>query len=231
MSLDYFNTSYQSGTDAWSSIPYINDVLTLLSVVPSGGYILDLGCGRGRLARDLANHGYKVIGVDLSEIAIKKASEAALDSGVTGSAKFFVGDASHLDFQTDSFDAVVEMGLLHHFDSETRRQVLSEIARVLRNGGHFLSGALSRETKRFLDFVPPMSSDGEFSRFGINYHFFTNNEMLLELNPFFDIESQIIAKFKTKAYGADELDFLFTLCRDSNPRNHSISPLEAVFVE
>jgi ubiquinone/menaquinone biosynthesis C-methylase UbiE len=230
MSLDYFNSSYQTGTDEWSSIPYTDDVLTMLSVVPAGGYILDLGCGRGRLSRDLANQGFKVIGVDLSPSAVQKANNTALDAGITGSARFFVGDATQLDFQTDSFDAVVEIGLLQHFDKETRKQVLAEIARVLRNGGHFLSGALSRETKRFLDFVPPMSSDGEFSRFGLHYHFFTNNEMISELTPFFDVESQIIAKFKTKAYGADELDFLFTLCQDSNPRNTSISPLEAVFM-
>ena len=48
----------------------------LRGLVPPGGAVLDLGCGSGMpVARDLAGAGYRVTGVDISEVQIRRARE------------------------------------------------------------------------------------------------------------------------------------------------------------
>ena len=45
--------------------------------VKEGSLVLDLGCGNGRIAINLAKLGYKVYGVDISQVFIKDALEKA----------------------------------------------------------------------------------------------------------------------------------------------------------
>lgn len=47
-----------------------------------GGRVLDLGCGIGRHAIELARLGFRVIGLDVSEWALRRADEAAAEAGV-----------------------------------------------------------------------------------------------------------------------------------------------------
>jgi ubiquinone/menaquinone biosynthesis C-methylase UbiE len=113
---------------AWK--PTILDGLCL----QPGARVLDLGCGAGDDAFDLAGRvapGGNVIGVDVSATLINEASRRAVgrDLAVT----FEVGDAQALRFSDGTFDAVrTERMLMHVPDPE---QALSEMARVLRPGG------------------------------------------------------------------------------------------------
>ena len=59
--------------------------------------ILDIGCGTGRHAIELARRGYRVTGVDLSPSQIEAARAKAAAAGVA--VDFRVGDARALDFQ------------------------------------------------------------------------------------------------------------------------------------
>lgn len=66
--------------------------------------ILDIGCGTGRHAIELAKRGYKVTGIDLSESQLNKAIEKAKKENLT--INFLRADARYLDFNNE-FDVVI----------------------------------------------------------------------------------------------------------------------------
>lgn len=68
-----------------------------------GERVLDLGCGTGRVAEQLAGRGATVVGVDLSPALIETAQERAQERGL--SIDYRVGDAEHLELEDASFDA------------------------------------------------------------------------------------------------------------------------------
>jgi ubiquinone/menaquinone biosynthesis C-methylase UbiE len=102
--------------------------------VPAAGRVLDLGCGTGELARQLAASGLRVAGCDISANMLSQA--AAADS--TGAAEWVPLQPGWraLPFVSASFDAVVASSVLEYVDSPAA--VLGECARVLRPGGVML---------------------------------------------------------------------------------------------
>jgi ubiquinone/menaquinone biosynthesis C-methylase UbiE len=71
-------------------------------IVPrGGGRALEVGCGEGRVARDLRTHGHRVTGLDTSPTLVRAAREADPE-GV-----YLVGDAAALPFPDRTFDVVV----------------------------------------------------------------------------------------------------------------------------
>ncbi|MDM8560819.1 class I SAM-dependent methyltransferase [Candidatus Parabeggiatoa sp. HSG14] len=66
--------------------------------------ILDVGCGTGRHAIELAKRGYQITGIDLSESQLKHAKQKAKDESVN--VDFQIADARHLSF-TNEFDIVI----------------------------------------------------------------------------------------------------------------------------
>jgi SAM-dependent methyltransferase len=102
--------------------------------IPAGGAILDLGCGSGiPVARDLAEAGYRVTGVDISEVQIRRARESA------PRAEFVRADITAIAFDLGSFDAVVSFFALIHVPLEDQPSLLDRIAGWLRPGGLFLA--------------------------------------------------------------------------------------------
>lgn len=73
--------------------------------IPYGGSVLDLGMGEGRNAVFLAQKGYKVTGIDLSSIAVKKSQMLAKERGV--SIKAITANVQEYNFPENSFDAIV----------------------------------------------------------------------------------------------------------------------------
>ncbi len=105
----------------------------LLGIVP-GRSALDVGCGTGSLAIELAmkvGPTGRVVGVDLSEMMIATARARADARGIA--AEFFVGDTYALDLPTDSFDAVHCDRVLQHLDDPLT--AIREMTRVLVPGG------------------------------------------------------------------------------------------------
>jgi SAM-dependent methyltransferase len=94
---------------------------------PAGNLTVDVGCGEGRLGRELEQHGHDVLGLDYSEPAIHALSE----KGGLG----VVGDASHLPMKTATADLVTAFMSLHDIDDPV--VTIHEIARVLAPGGRF----------------------------------------------------------------------------------------------
>jgi SAM-dependent methyltransferase len=99
-------------------------------LVPAPGRAtLELGCGEGRVARDLADRGHRVTGVDSSPTLLEAAA-AADPSG-----EYVLTDAASLPFSDATFDLVVAYNSL--MDIEDMPGAVREAARVLRPDGRF----------------------------------------------------------------------------------------------
>jgi D-alanine-D-alanine ligase len=101
--------------------------------------ILDLCCGQGRHALELARRGFKSVdGLDRSHYLVTKARETAKTEGLT--VPFKEGDARKLPYKTDTFDVVLVLGnSFGYFDTlNDDLKVLREIRRVLKPWGRLL---------------------------------------------------------------------------------------------
>jgi ubiquinone/menaquinone biosynthesis C-methylase UbiE len=99
------------------------------------GRVLDVGCGIGTHSIWLARQGLPVVGVDVSEAAIRQAEHRARTAGVT--VEWLVADGKNLPFGDASFDAIFDRGTYHHQDADKERYV-REVMRVLKPGGRYL---------------------------------------------------------------------------------------------
>jgi SAM-dependent methyltransferase len=96
-------------------------------VPPPGRRTLDLCCGEGRLARDLAARGHVVVGLDASPTLLELAREADPEG------EYVLGDATDVPFEDASFDLVVVYNAL--MDVEDMAGTVAEAARVLAPEG------------------------------------------------------------------------------------------------
>lgn len=99
-----------------------------------GKQALDVGTGTGQLALYLAQSGFDVTAVDLSEEMISHARQNAAGQGL--SIRFAIGDAESLDFGDDSFHVVVSRNLLWTLPAPEK--ALAEWRRVLKPGGRLV---------------------------------------------------------------------------------------------
>lgn len=99
------------------------------------GTVLDVGCGPGTLALELAQRapGLAITGVDISADMVAQARAAAARSGLGGKVSFETADGAALPFPDSSVDLVVSTLSMHHW--ERKAAVLAELARVVRPGG------------------------------------------------------------------------------------------------
>jgi SAM-dependent methyltransferase len=117
--------------------------LELLPKPPAS--VLDVGCGEGRLPRDLKAAHYEVVGVDGSPSLIDHARQADPDG------RYEVADAAHLPFEDGSFPIVTAFMSLQDVDNAAG--ALREIGRVLAAGG-----------RACLAIVHPINSAGRFEQ-------------------------------------------------------------------
>jgi SAM-dependent methyltransferase len=115
-----------------------------LSSLPKPGKLtLDIGCGEGRLTRDLAALGHRVVGIDVSPSMVAAAREADPDG------EYVEADAAKLPSDDGAADlAIAFMSLM---DMDDMSGAVREIARVLQPGGPFLATV-----------VHPLNSAGNF---------------------------------------------------------------------
>lgn len=96
--------------------------------------VLDLACGSGRYTAYLAEKGFELYGIDISEEGIKKAESLLQDRSLH--ANFTVGSMyKKLPYEDGFFDAVVCIRALHHGRIENIQKAISEIERVLKPNG------------------------------------------------------------------------------------------------
>jgi ubiquinone/menaquinone biosynthesis C-methylase UbiE len=134
---------------AWARTPGHDSYWTFhrdrfLELLPAPeGVTLDVGCGEGRLPRDLKARGYEVIGVDASPTLIEHARAADPDGD------YRVADAAALPLPDASVRLVVAFMSLH--DVDDMPGAVREAARVVDEGGRLC-----------IALVHPLNSAGEF---------------------------------------------------------------------
>lgn len=100
-----------------------------------GGDILDLGCGSGNTATEMANDAYKTyIGVDISEAALAKAAERSKECGREFKNSFACSD--FLGYQpSGKFDVILFRESLYHVPLGKVKVVLDKYAPYLKSDG------------------------------------------------------------------------------------------------
>jgi len=96
-------------------------------LMPPGGSVLDVGCGRGVFLEILARRGYKVTGTEISETAGKDAAKRV---------EVKVGELENIGFTRESFDLVTFWQVLEHLPDP--KGAVAEASRLVKPGGKML---------------------------------------------------------------------------------------------
>jgi len=136
---DGFLNLLQTAVNPWR-LSYFSRILDDLRIDPRGASALDVGCGGGLLAEEIAAMGFAVTGVAPSRRSLEIARAHAVQSGLK--IDYRLGHAHQLAFDDESFDIVFCCDVLEHildWDAAIR-----EISRVLRHGGVFCYDTINR---------------------------------------------------------------------------------------
>ena len=117
------------GATEWPRMRWLNKVLSRL---PSGSSILDLGCGSGVPADIEISKEHRVTGVDISQTQISLARQNV------PAGDYIHADAGSVEFAASSFDAVVSFYTLEHIPREEHETILQRIHQWLAPSGLLL---------------------------------------------------------------------------------------------
>jgi len=135
-----------------------------------GDTLVDLACGMAGPALWVSREiGAKLIGVDLSHVAVRLASERAQRLGLADRANFKTGSFAATGLDDGSADAVMSEDALQY--APDKSAALREIARILRPGGRLVFTAFELEPARVSglpvigedpigDYRPPLDAAG-----------------------------------------------------------------------
>ena len=110
---------------------------TEFAKIKTGDTVIDLGSGAGNdvfIARRFVGETGKVIGIDFTELMIKRARANAEKSGLKN-VEFRQGDIDDMPVTSNYADVIVSNCVLNLVPNKYK--VISEIFRVLKPGGHF----------------------------------------------------------------------------------------------
>ena len=126
---------------------------------PPGRLTIDIGCGEGRVARDLKALGHNVVAVDVSPTMVEFARAA------DPSMQVIVADAAQLPFDDGAADLAIAFMSLQ--DVDDMPGAVHEAGRVVERGGAFC-----------LSIVHPINSAGRFESLDADARFFINTSYL-----------------------------------------------------
>lgn len=124
-------SDYLKGRDQFKNQKYLEKLTSLLEPKSK---ILDIGCGAGiPVDKFLISCGHEITGVDISEEQIKLAMKNVPDGN------YVVGDMSEIDFNENSFEAIVSFYAIFHIPRIEHLDLFKKIYKLLKPGGLFLA--------------------------------------------------------------------------------------------
>ena len=132
MRREHWDRKYAEAVRLWSAEPNRFLVAEVTDLEP--GRALDLACGEGQNSRWLAELGWRVTGVDFSEVAIARASERTGREQLD--VEFVCADLLEYEPERDAFDLVLVFYL--QISAIERRRVLGRAVSALAAAGTFL---------------------------------------------------------------------------------------------
>ena len=163
-----FAERYASGKTPWDSGTPSEELLRVLNAGKlTGSSVLEIGCGTGTNAIELARRGFHVTAVDIVDHAIQTARDKAHAAAV--SVDFRVADVLR-DNLGGPFDILFDRGVYHCLRTEDLKAFQEFLKQATRSGSWFLS--LAGNAKEETDPGPPVVSE---------------QEIRSELGPLFDI--------------------------------------------
>ena len=145
----------------------------IMSALPRGGFLLDLGCGTGLFVQRYIEEGGRAVGLDISPGMVRHGRLRSPGSG------FCVGTAEILPFRDATFDALASLLAFSYVPDPGA--MLRESYRVLKPGGRIAVCTLSRTV--FTSIVPIVYQMGEkvgLKKVGVGdfgEHYYTNGEI------------------------------------------------------
>jgi len=126
-----YNKHYEK--EAYFGKPYPG-LVDFFKTYPERNIVLDLGCGQGRDALFLGRIGYRVIGVDISDIGIQQLNLAAQKEKLQ--VKGLVADIYSFSI-TDEYDMVLLDSIFHFYknDIEKEKGLFKRIIKEIKPGG------------------------------------------------------------------------------------------------
>src|SRR5258708_3333748 len=149
-------TQNRPNTLPWNAGGPDSDLVRLVNngTIPVG-QALDIGTGPGHDAVFLIQHGFNVIGIDISPTAVVLARDNASKAGLFG--YFQQGDIRDIPVEGHFIDCAYDRGCFHVLEAPYRPKAISEIHRVLHKRGLFL-------LKVFSDKEPGTDGPSRFTR-------------------------------------------------------------------
>lgn len=117
--------------------------------------VLDIGCGKGFLVKDLVDIGIDAYGIDISDYAIKNSKKEIFP-------RLFKGNAKKINFPDKCFDLVLSFNCIHNLKKRDCIKALKEIERVSK-GKSFVQVDCyenEKEKKMFLEWVLTAETHG-----------------------------------------------------------------------
>jgi SAM-dependent methyltransferase len=103
-------------------IPVAKDIIKHFNL-KKGSKVLDVGCAKGFLVKDLLNLGIDAYGIDISQYALNNCEAETIG-------RLHLGSAEKLPFPDNSFDAVIAINSIHNLEKQKCLSALKEIQRV-----------------------------------------------------------------------------------------------------
>lgn len=100
-----------------------------MAALPKGGHILEIGCAGGRDAKIFVSHGFKVIGIDTSQVLLKEAKK------LVPRGTFLNKDLRKIKFPSNKFDGVWANAVLLHIRRAEMPRILKNFYRMLKPNG------------------------------------------------------------------------------------------------
>ena len=152
-SKEYFDGTREQGYGGYSYdgrwVPIAEDILRHFNLKP-GDRVLDVGCGKGFLVKDLMKvcPGLEAFGLDISEYAVMNCEPEVIG-------RVHLGNATHLPFPDNCFQAVLSINTAHNLDRAGCVQALQEMERLAPGKGYVQVDAYRNpaEEQMFLDWV------------------------------------------------------------------------------